>query len=461
MSGFSWRVLVPDSIAARMTIAMVLGLLLTQVVSAMVYLSDRGEERPLHSIGELVKRMASAVQLVESSQPSERQRIVGALDDPMLGVALHQGRPDFDPEHIAAPLFLQHLAEALGGTGREILAEKIRVPSLTPVIGPLDNSNLHRVRVLRVGVALSDGTWLVFSASHSPDGVFRPWRFSLWMALTILVVAGVSLWTARRMSAPLAAFTIAAENLVVNATAQPLPETGPRELRAATHAINQMQQRLSLFVEDRTRMIAAISHDLRTPLTRLRLRAEFIEDPETQAKVLADIAEMEAMTSATLAFARDDAQHEPRERVDLADMLHSLVDDRTDMGLDAHFLGTWRLVVACSPVAIRRALANLIDNAINYGGKAVVSLRTDDGLAVIEICDAGPGIAEAERENVFRPFYRLETSRSRDTGGTGLGLSVARSIISGHGGAISLTNLDEGGLKVTVTLPLQARQKVL
>ena len=312
MTANSWLKLVPDGIAARTALTVVLAVLLTQAVSALVYLTDRGHDRPMHSPSELTQRMVAVVQLVEGTQPQERPRVVHALNDPLLGIEWRQTRPAFNPDYLVSPPLLHHLAEALGGGEREIVAERHQVPIIAPTSGPLDDPGLHRVRTLRVGVALSDGTWLVFSATHAPDGSFRLARFALWMALTALVVAGLSLWAARRLTAPLAAFAAAAERLGVDGSAQALPETGPRELRAAAEAVNRMQERLTRFVEDRTRMVAAIGHDLRTPLTRLRLRAEFIEDGETQRKILADLSEMEAMINATLSFARDDAQREPR-----------------------------------------------------------------------------------------------------------------------------------------------------
>jgi signal transduction histidine kinase len=351
---------------------------------------------------------------------------------------------------------------ALGDPNREMMAEIGHEPvhpppppllGLPPPPPSESGEGFHRFRALRLAIALQDGTWMVFSATNGPDGSFRVVRFALWMVLIAGVVAGVSLWAARRLTAPLAAFAAAAESLGVDGTAAPLPESGPRELRAATHAVNRMQERLSRFVEDRTRMIAAIGHDLRTPLTRMRLRAEFVDDPEIQRKMLADLDEMEAMITATLAFARDDAAHEPRVAADLADLLQSLCDDRNDAGAEALYHGPAHMAVTCRPVAMRRALANLIDNALNYGGRTEVTLGMANGQITIFIDDAGPGIAEADQERVFHPFFRLEISRSRDTGGTGLGLSVARTLIRGHGGDIVLSNRSEGGLRVTVTLP--------
>jgi signal transduction histidine kinase len=457
MAGWSWQRLVPDGIAARMALTVVLALLLTQAISALVYLTDRGQGRPMHSRVELFERVVAVVQLVEATAPADRPRVVHALDDPVLGVEWLPTPPPFESGLNGPPLeqFRHHLAEVLGDPAREIRAEVRNDPLLAPSAGPLaGNDPIHRVRTLRLAVSLGDGSWLVFSATNAPDGTFRLARFGLWMALIAVVVTVVSLLAARRLTAPLAAFALAAEHLGVDGAAQALPETGPRELRAATHAVNRMQERLSRFVEDRTRMVAAIGHDLRTPLTRLRLRAEFIEDSDLQRKMLADLDEMEAMVNATLAFARDDAMHEARVPADLADLLQSLCDDRIDAGGAAAYIGPPHLPVMCRPVAMRRALANLIDNALNYGGSAEVALVAEGGQAVVTIDDSGPGIPEQFLETVFQPFYRLESSRSRDTGGTGLGLAVARTIIRGHGGDIVLVNRPEGGLRVTVTVPM-------
>jgi signal transduction histidine kinase len=233
-----------------------------------------------------------------------------------------------------------------------------------------------------------------------------------------------------------------------------MPEHGSRELRRAASAFNRMQARLRRFVDDRTMMLAAISHDLRTVLTRLRLRAEFIDDGEQQGKAIADIDEMQAMLDETLNFARDDAREEALVAVDLTALLQNLCDAVTDSGQSLNFEGPAHLPVQCRPVALRRALRNLLDNAIRYGGQAEVSLSQSNGDAVVEIADKGPGIPVAMREKVFQPFFRLETSRSRETGGTGLGLSSARAILRRHGGDITLHDRPPGGLLVRATLPL-------
>ncbi|MBI5165852.1 MAG: two-component sensor histidine kinase, partial [Magnetospirillum sp.] len=218
-------------------------------------------------------------------------------------------------------------------------------------------------------------------------------------------------------------------------------------------AFNRMQARIRRFVDDRTQMLAAISHDLRTPITRLKLRAEFVEDDEQRTRMLADLDEMERMIAATLAFARDDAAREERRPVDLAALAHGLIEDAAAAGAAATSGGLDSLVMDSRPMACKRALANLIDNAVKYGGHVALTVEADAGEARFLIDDGGPGIPEADRERVFAPFVRLESSRNRDTGGSGLGLSVARAAIRAQGGDIRFGDRPGGGLRVTVTLP--------
>jgi signal transduction histidine kinase len=263
----------------------------------------------------------------------------------------------------------------------------------------------------------------------------------------------LSLWAARRLSRSLARFVAAAEEFGRSAEAPPIPEVGPVELTIATKAFNRMQERLRRFVQDRTQMLAAISHDLRTPLTRMRLRAEFVDDEDQRSKMLHDISEMETMISATLAFARDDITREPRKEEDLDELLDHLCEAMGETGQEARYIAVGPVPVRCSALALRRAFANLLENAVKYGQRARVALKQAPGQVIVEIDDDGPGIPADMQETVFQPFFRLESSRNRDTGGVGLGLSVARTIIRGHGGDITLANRAEGGLRATIILP--------
>jgi signal transduction histidine kinase len=304
-----------------------------------------------------------------------------------------------------------------------------------------------------IGVQLANGCWADLTL-HGPPPAFGWIRMLLRIGGFGLVIVLCSLWFARGAARNLSQFSTAADAVGRSVDAPLLAETGPREVRLAAKAFNRMQERLRRFVNDRTQMLAAISHDLRTPLTRLRLRAEFVDDDVQRTKMLGDIAEMEAMISATLAFARDDAVREPRSPQDLDQLVDQIASDLCDGGLPVAYEPGEPLVVSCSASGIRRALINLAENAVKYGGVARLSLQREGDVATILIDDDGPGIAPELVEQVFQPFFRLEGSRNRDTGGVGLGLSVARTIIRGHGGDITLANRPEGGLRATVTLPV-------
>jgi signal transduction histidine kinase len=268
------------------------------------------------------------------------------------------------------------------------------------------------------------------------------------------------LWAVRRLTRPVRALAEAAERLGRDVNAPPLPEAGPSEVATAAHAFNTMAARIRRFVGDRTQMLAAIGHDLRTPITRLRLRAEFMDDDEQRRKMLADLDEMEAMVAATLAFARDDAAAEPTVAVDIAALCRTVLDEAADAHPDLAeaiaYQGPERLVAQVRPVAMKRAIANLVGNALAYGSAARLTLAPPGPPARmlrLAIEDDGPGIPLSELESVFQPFRRLETSRNRETGGTGLGLPIARNIFRAHGGDVVLRNRPGGGLVALATLP--------
>jgi signal transduction histidine kinase len=223
--------------------------------------------------------------------------------------------------------------------------------------------------------------------------------------------------------------------------------------RRAAHAFNTMQSRLARFIGDRTRIFAAMSHDLKTPITRLRLRAELLDDPATRAKFAADLAEMESMVGSTLDFLRGLENAEPPKPIDMAALLESLQADFSEGGGKVSVEAGALRPYPGRAQALKRCLANLVENALKYGGTARVIATDGADRLEIRIRDEGPGIAPAELERAFDPFYRLEASRNRETGGTGLGLTIARSIARGHGGDVVLGNHPEGGLEATVTLP--------
>ena len=308
---------------------------------------------------------------------------------------------------------------------------------------------------VRASVHVGEEVWLNARVDLDLTESSARTRPFLMTTVLTLIVAVMAIWAVRRATKPVSLFATAAERLGVGLNAAPLPETGTGEVRRAARAFNTMQDRLKRFISDRTQMLAAISHDLRTPITRMKLRAEFVDDDEQRTKMLADLDEMEAMIKATLAFARDDAANEPAEPTDVADVLKNLVADKSDTGQQATYHGPDTLVQTVRPLGLKRALTNLINNALNYGNQAVVELSSNENEVSILIDDDGPGIPDDVKEQVFTPFFRIEGSRSRDTGGTGLGMTIARNAVRSMGGDIELMDRPEGGLRVKVTLPRQ------
>jgi signal transduction histidine kinase len=306
---------------------------------------------------------------------------------------------------------------------------------------------------LRTEVQLRDGTWARFDTVLPPasDGV--PWRLLLALGVLLAAVLLLSFFAVRWVTRPLHVLATAAEALGRDIHSPKLPEDGPLEIRQAAHAFNTMQDRLTRFIEDRTRMLAAMSHDLKTPITRMRLRAELMDDEDMRRHFEGDLKEMEEMVKYTLEFMRGLGGGEVRQPVNVMALLESLQSDNEAMGrwvriegqADAPYIGVVSL--------LKRCLANLVDNAVVYGGRATVTVEDSVSTLTIRVRDEGPGIPEEELEKVFEPFYRLEGSRSRATGGTGLGLAIARNIARGHGGDIALRNLPEGGLEAVLSLP--------
>ncbi len=311
----------------------------------------------------------------------------------------------------------------------------------------------HHLEFIAI-IALSSGQWLHIENHRLPPPSLLVWSALISTLFLAIALATIVIFMVRRITRPLVALTQASEKLGRGEITPPLPERGPTDIRQTIHAFNQMNQRLQRFVQDRTRMLAAISHDLRTPITTLRLRAEFLENAESRTKILATLDEMQAMTEATLAFAREAATQEDTRRVDLNALVASLCEDLADMGQDVEWIEIEAYPYACRPVSLKRALRNLIENAVRYGQRARVVILPSDTALQITIDDKGPGIPTTDFERVFDPFVRLESSRNRETGGIGLGMSIARSIVHGHGGEIRLNNQVSSGLQVIVTLPL-------
>jgi signal transduction histidine kinase len=308
-------------------------------------------------------------------------------------------------------------------------------------------------RSLAAAVELDGGQWLTFSTRLPNSGPAMSPRLMLALVVAVTIITALTAWAVRRATAPLRLLSNAAERLGRNVESAPLPVAGSVETQRAATAFNVMQARLRRLIENRTLMLAAISHDLRTELTLLRLRAESVEPAEDRERMLANIADMDGMLTATLSFARDEAESEPPKRIDVGALVESIVDDLADAGRPVTMATPVQIAVGeVKPVAIKRALTNLIENAIKYGTRARVSLTTDAGKITISVDDDGPGVPEADLDRVLQPFVRLESSRSRDTGGIGLGLAIVASVAQMHGGQLKLANRQGGGLRATLEL---------
>jgi two-component system OmpR family sensor kinase len=307
----------------------------------------------------------------------------------------------------------------------------------------------------QAAVRQKDGRWLEAEPRHA---LLDPWaqRVLLVLAGAALAVTPLAWWFARRIAAPITEFARAAERLGRDPDAPPLTVHGSSEVNAAAAAFNVMQDRLRRYVSNRTTMIGAIAHDLRTPLTRLRFRIESVPD-DVKPKLSADLDEMEAMISATLAFVQDATRPGERTKLEVSSLVETVMDEAAETGADAAVEHAERAVVDGDPIALKRLVTNLVDNALKFGSSARGRVFAEAGMAVVEVDDNGPGVPEGDIERAFEPFLRLEGSRSRETGGAGLGLAVVRAIARGHGGEVTLQNRAEGGLRARVTLPLAMR----
>jgi len=304
-----------------------------------------------------------------------------------------------------------------------------------------------------VQVRLRDGATVTFQQMLPEDVIAWPARLLLILLVLLVTVALLAALAVRALTRPLAVLADAAGELGRDIRRPPLAETGPLEVRRAARAFNTMQDRLIRYIEDRDRILAAVSHDLKTPITRLRLRTELLDESPLREKFQADLDDMQRMAQTSLDFLRGGEDGEPIAALDLNALLESLQEDAEDAGREVRITGAARQSLPCRPLALKRCLTNLVDNALKYGQRAEIAVADGPARLKLIVRDHGPGIPAMELEKVFEPFYRLEGSRSRDTGGSGLGLGIARNIARAHGGELTLRNHPQGGLEAVLELP--------
>jgi signal transduction histidine kinase len=389
-------------------------------------------------------QLAAMAQLLGATPAAER---------PVLFAEIARAFPQLDIESLAAgpaPAASEPDGPELRGLHRR-LGSGYRIFSLAP-------AEAGR----RIGIVLPDGAMI--SAKILPDQRQRPFWGGPWMMTLLFAVISVTLlglWAARALTAPLSSFARAAESFSLNGAAAPLPERGPEEIRSVAKALNRMRERISALIDDRTKMLAAISHDLRTPITRMRLRSEFIEDETHRSRMLSDLDQMRSMLESVLSFLRNDRKLESMTLVDIATTLQLIADQFADMGHKVAYDGPAHAMATVRPDDLHRSITNLVENAVRYGASATIRLAESSDTVTIDVEDDGPGISDERKDVMLEPFVRGDDARNMDeVTGFGLGLSIARSIVLAHGGELSLNDRQPHGLMVRIRLPLhqQSRQ---
>jgi protein-histidine pros-kinase len=433
----------PRSLFSRLMLLWLLGILLVLAISVAIFTKERG-----HLVFKgIAQEIASSADILDPLAPEERNRSLGQHDRMRLRLlpALPENVQIFPDDH---PL-LPDLREAMPD----------RHPILYIQRRHNDNRSLEYIPVV-AAVRLADGTLLTARLPGKyPAPFHRALHDSALSALLALIVGvGILTWVCVRIATrPLSRLAAAARALGENPERAPLEPAGPVEVVQATEAFNQMQQRIAAHMHERTRLLAAISHDLQTPITRLRLRAEMVDSEDLKARIQADLDAMQSLIREGLDYARSMEASAPPQPIDLTALLAALCGDAADMGWKVTVTGETTVPFMGQPLALRRALWNLIENGVKFGVTVDIDIAETPEAHRIVIRDHGPGLPAEERERVFEPFYRTETSRNRETGGTGLGLAITCNLLNVQRGSVTLDNHPEGGLIATVILPRTPR----
>ena len=408
------------------------------IITASFLLHRPDQMEPAHDRGH--GQLAASVQLIGAAPVSERQRLSAdiARAFPQLGLTILPPGSSTPAAGEAGAFNAHGLQRRLGHDYRVV---------------PLASDG----EIRKLGIGLPDG--MVISANVLPDRPRPPFLGSPWMMTVLFAVISVTLlglWAARALTAPLSSFAKAAESFSLDGAAAPLPERGPEEIRSVARAFNRMRGRITGLIDDRTKMLAAISHDLRTPITRMRLRSEFIEDETHRSRMLSDLDQMRSMLESVLSFLRNGRRQEAMTLVDIASTLQLIADQFGDMGRKVAYDGPAHAMATVRPDDLQRAVTNLVENAVRFGAEAVIRLRIAADQLTIDVEDDGPGISDAQKQTMLEPFVRGDDARNMDeAAGFGLGLSITNAIVLAHSGALSLQDREPHGLVVRMRLPVR------
>ena len=450
------------TIAGQLMILIIGTVLLSQFIILAVFYVKTDQRIQEQQIRMIIEEVATAYEIGRTTSGTERERLIRAASDPDIRFSIEDrpltqtrfdlpddsivsmpeilsGRPIFATDNTVPPLsiwefwFAERLEDCL------VLAEQSNQGSACPID--------------YVSIPLNETEWLNARVLSPVDELVILLPVILSAALTLVGILLIVTIIAKRITAPLRTLSLAAERFGQGEAVGYVEVKGPDELKSTTTAFNTMQERLSRFVDDRTRMLAAVSHDLRTPITSLRLRVEFIKDPELKSEMIQTLEDMASMVEGCLAFAKQDVQEEKSETIDLVETLSNLAREFPPPGV-AFSTDLHTHIYLCRPVSLRRAIRNMLENAVNYASRAQLTVYTDDDGVSIEIVDEGPGVPDEMLDDIFEPFFRVDEARNTETGNVGLGLSIARTIIHKHGGTIRATNM-LSGLKLSIWLPGQ------
>jgi signal transduction histidine kinase len=463
----------PQSLPSWILLILIAGLITTQIATLSIVSRDRSEGNNILELFRLSERAYTLVKLLYAAPPPERTRLAGAMsnassplymsDDPAVTSAIASDDNLAELEDVLVARF-----SAFGVTDARVRRES---PNATPEtdtdsstpgadVGVVEKQlsalaqDFSKSGGLIASIEFSDGQWLNFVTPVSPiDPILTVQTLPLFGAVAAIVII-LSIWAMRRLTAPYRALESAVKRIGEDVKIPPLPEFGSTEYKSAARAVNAMQAQLREYVADREQLAAALAHDLRTPLTRIRLRLELLRKSQLRQSLMQDLNDIEAISRSVIDFATYEVVDEEQEKIDFWSLVDSIVDNYPQVTFEKKGIGSRKLVCTGRPIALRRCVTNLIDNAVAYGERADVSLKLAGNEIVLVIKDHGPGIPQAKLDEVFQPFRRVEGSRNRQTGGFGLGLTIARNIARRSGGDIKLENDPEGGLRAELTIPL-------
>jgi signal transduction histidine kinase len=430
------------TISGQIAALVVVSIVAIHLILTAIFFVNRPEQSD-PSVDRGHAQFAAAVQLLGVAPVTERPRLLADIA---------RAFPQLDVESLAPG----PVPSASAPEGRNIRSLHRRLGNNYKIFSLSHDEDGHRI-----GIVLPDGAMI--SAKVLPDQRQRPFWSGSWTVTFLFAIISVTvlgLWAARALTAPLSSFAKAAENFSLNGAAAPLPERGPEEIRSVAKALNRMRERITALIDDRTRMLAAISHDLRTPITRMRLRSEFIEDDMHRSRMLRDLDQMRSMLESVLSFLRNDRKLESMTLVDIASTLQLVTDQFADMGHKVTYHGPEHAMATVRPDDLLRSVTNVVENAVRFGAEASIRLDVSPDNVTIDVEDDGPGIADARKDVMLEPFVRGDDARNMDeAAGFGLGLSIAHAIVLAHGGELTLHDRQPHGLIVRITLPVRQSQR--